>query len=292
MFREPPRVELGPLDIGLVGCVRRAVARLPRGGRVRGRRPVSWAPCTVGAIGSGGLCASAAAAFVTSTSGWQPEAGTARALVLALVLCAGLSLALLLRALDDMRRGQLGDDMRRVPLGDDMRREQRADDMRGPLGEELHRDPLGDQPRDPPGGRSAGTMVLRGEVVGRAARRTLGRIARLANLAEKSPHQFGPRRVAALRRAIAAVRDPDVSPWIPSDLLGRAELLLARAVALQAGQRWVRDPQRRADVGDLLRRAARHLDDPRSADADLDAMGETREQRTRGRAGGAYATSA
>jgi hypothetical protein len=267
MFREPPRVELGPLDIGLVGCVRHAVARLPRGGRVRGRRPVSWAPCTVGAIGSGGLCASAAAAFVTSTSGWQPGAGAARALVLALVLCAGLSLALLLRAIDDMRREQIDDAMRRE-LGDDIGRETGRTSRRGP-----------------PGRRDAWTMVLRGEVVGRAARRTLGRIARLASLAEKSPHQFGPRRVAALRRAIAAVRDPDVAPWIPSDLLGRTELLLARTVALQAGQRWVRDPQRRADVGELLRLAARHLDDPRSAHADLEAMGETRERRPRRRSG-------
>ncbi|MEJ7731805.1 MAG: hypothetical protein WKG00_21665 [Polyangiaceae bacterium] len=283
MFREPPRVELGPLDIGLVGCVRRAVARLPRGGRVRGRRPVTWAPCTVGAIGSGGLCASAAAAFVTSTSGWQPEAGTARALVMALVLCAGLSLALLLRALDDLRREQ---------LGDAMRRQQHGDDPREDLGDKLQRELPGGLPGDRSGSRGTATRVLRGEVVGRAARRILGRIARLANLAEKSPHQFGPRRVTALRRAIAAVRDPDVSPWIPSDLLGRAELLLARAVALQAGQRWVRDPEQRADVGDLLRRAARHLDDPRSADADLDAMGEKREHRTRRRAGGAYAPSA
>lgn len=249
MFREPPRVELGPLELGLVGCVRHAVARLPRGGRVRGRRPPSWAPCTIGALGSGGLCASAAAAFVTSTSGWQPEAGTARALVLALVIFAGLSLALLLRALDQ-------------------------------------------PPRRERAGLSARTTVLPAEVVGRAARRTLGRIARLATQAERHPHQFGPRRVAALRRAIAAVRDPDVSPWIPTDLLGRAELLLARAVALQAGQRWVRDPQRRADVGDLLRRAARHLDDPRSADADLDAMGEARERGPRRRAGAAMTAAA
>ena len=103
----------------------------------------------------------------------------------------------------------------------------------------------------------------------------MARIARLAAGAERSPHTFCTRQLAALRRAIAATRDPDVAPWIAPDVVGRAELLLARALALHGGPRWTDNGARRADVCDLLRRAARHLADPAPALADLESVPAT-----------------
>jgi len=219
-FRDPPRVELGPVRVGLAEAAERAIARLPRGGLLRSRRPGTFAPHTLGALGSAGVVLVAGAAFVAATSVWQPDPWMARGVVVALVLAGGLSLALLLRAMD----------------------------------------------------RAAGTPLLRGELVGRAARRTLARVARLAVKAERAPDRFGARRIRALSGSLSAARDADVAPWIPADVRGRAELLLARAIAAQAGPRWSEQPPSRARVEDLLRSAADHLLDPAPARADLDAL--------------------
>jgi hypothetical protein len=219
-FRDPPRVELGPLSVGLVDAAARAMAQLPQGGRLVGRRPAAITPQAMGALGSGGMFTVLAICFVTMTSGWQPAGWSGRGLISLLVLAGGASLALLLRAMD----------------------------------------------------RVTGKPVLRADVVGRNARRTVARISRLALRAEQSPYDFGARRVLALRRAIAATRDPDVAPWVGRDLLGRAELLLARALALHSGPRWIDDPARHADVCDLLRRAMDHLSDPAPAMGDLESV--------------------
>ena len=226
-FRNPPRIELGPLSVGLVDTATRAMTHLPRGGRVRGQRPGAITPRALGALGSGGLIAVLTACFVTMTSGFTPSGPTARALVMVLVLVGGASLALLLRAVD----------------------------------------------------RVTSAPILRGDLVGRRARRTVAGIARLAARAERSPHTFCPRQLAALRRAIAATRDPDVAPWIAPNVVGRAELLLARALALHGGPRWIDNGSRRADVCDLLRRAARDLADPAPALADLESVPGARSRR-------------
>src|SRR5262245_28296378 len=99
-FRDPPRVELGPLAVGLVGAAGRAMAQLPRGGRVLGMRAGAIKPRTMGALGSFGLVAVLAVCFFVMTSGWQPVDWEGRGLVALLVLVGGVSLALLLRAMD------------------------------------------------------------------------------------------------------------------------------------------------------------------------------------------------
>ena len=111
----------------------------------------------------------------------------------------------------------------------------------------------------------------RGELVGRAAGRALRSLGRLARAARTSPRSFGPRRVAALRLALAAVSSPDVARWLPVDLRGRVELLLARAIAARFA--WHQSAIARREIEGLLARATRHLDDARPAEADLAIVG-------------------
>jgi hypothetical protein len=120
--------------------------------------------------------------------------------------------------------------------------------------------------------RGARQPTRPGEAVGRAARRVVERLSRIAAQAEAEPERFGARRVAALRRALVTASDPDLLPWIPADVRGRAELLLARAIAAQAGPRWASDPVAHAEVASLLARAAANLEDPRAAEADRRAL--------------------
>jgi hypothetical protein len=111
-------------------------------------------------------------------------------------------------------------------------------------------------------------------VVGRAARRALRNALRLSRLAARAPERFGPRHVAALRRTVAMLADPLVVAWIPADVRGRAELLLARAIASSGGARWAHDAQICAEIRGLLLAAADHLVEPAPAEQDLRALAD------------------
>ena len=115
--------------------------------------------------------------------------------------------------------------------------------------------------------RTAGVLTCRGDLVGRKARGVLRRMARLAVISRRGPVE--PGRAAALRRALAAASDPELLPWIPGDVRGRAELLLARLVAAGGGASWPAMPPSRREVRVLLASAAAHLDDAAPAEADL-----------------------
>lgn len=236
-FREPPGVELGPLDVGLGRAARRAmVGLIPSGGRliapdgysrlIQGERG-SWRGRShaAGALGSLGLLLVAACAFVAATGGWELRGVGATAATVALVIAGGLSLAAVLRALD--------------------------------------------APRE--------RLTVRGAVVGTAARRALRRALRLAHHAARAPERFGPRRVTALRRTLSMLADPLIADWIPADVRGRAELLLARAIAASAGARWTRDASVRSEVRALLLAAADHLIEPTPARLDLLMLAERTE---------------
>ncbi|MCC6554397.1 MAG: hypothetical protein IT372_15575 [Polyangiaceae bacterium] len=219
-FREPPEVELGPLEVGLQRAARRAMmGTIPSGGRLVALRPRA-ATHAAGALGSMGLFLVLALGLAASAVGWSPLSAAGTASVVALVIAGGLALAVVLRALDG--------------------------------------------PRD--------RRTFRGDVVGRAARRALRRTLRLAAHAVRSPERFGARRVAALRRTLGMLSDPLIAAWIPADVIGRTELLLARAAAASGGARWSRDERLLAEVRALLRAAVDHLAEPEPARSDLRAL--------------------
>jgi hypothetical protein len=253
-FREPPGIELGPLEVGLARAARRAMTGvIPSGGRliaperyacaVHGEAaPSQRRAHAAGALGSMGLLLVGACAFVAGTAGWSPQGAGGTAVTVALVIAGGCSLAAVLRAIDSPRE----------------------------------------------------RLTLRGDEVGTATRRALRRALRLARSAARSPERFGPGRIAALRETLEMLGAPLVADWIPADVRGRAELLLARAVAANAGARWTRDPRVRAEVRSLLLSAAEHLVEPAPALSDLlllagpsDAVSSVREplQATLSRAG-------
>jgi hypothetical protein len=118
-----------------------------------------------------------------------------------------------------------------------------------------------------------GTRLTRpGKVVSRSARRVLQRLTKLAWQASRSPERFGPRRIGALERTLAAAADPELERWIPADVRGRAELLLARAGAAAGGPGWADDEARRRRARELLTSAAGRLLEPAPAEADLAAL--------------------
>ncbi|WP_437689943.1 hypothetical protein [Sorangium sp. So ce176] len=233
-FREPPGIELGPLEVGLGRAARRAmVGLIPSGGRLiapdgyarllQGEgEPWRGRSHAAGALGSLGLSLVAGCAFVAATGGWELRDAGATAATVALVIAGGLSLAAVLHAIDAPRA----------------------------------------------------RLTVRGAVVGKAARRALRRALRLARHAARAPEQFGPRRVAGLRRTLAMLADPLIADWIPADVRGRAELLLARAIAASVGARWTRDASVRTEVRTLLLAAADHLIEPTPARLDLLVLAE------------------
>jgi hypothetical protein len=108
---------------------------------------------------------------------------------------------------------------------------------------------------------------VRSTVVCARARPVLRRLIRLAALLRRG--RLARDHEGALRRALAAAGEPDLAPWIPADVRGRAQLLLARAVA--AAQPTL-PAQARREVRSLLTAAASHLDDAAPAVADLAAV--------------------
>jgi hypothetical protein len=233
-FREPPGVQLGPLEVGLARAARRArVGLIPSGGRLiapdgytrlaQGEGGPWHGPShAAGALGSLGLLAVVAVAFIAATGGLELHGAGATVAAVALVIAGGTSLAAVLHALD--------------------------------------------APRE--------RLTLRGAVVGRAARRALRRTLRLARRAARAPERFGPRRVAALRKTLAMLADPLIADWIPADVRGRAELLLARAITTSAGARWTRDARVLTEVRALLLAAVDHLAEPTPARMDLLVLAE------------------
>ncbi|HVK64463.1 MAG TPA: hypothetical protein VM694_08315 [Polyangium sp.] len=216
-FREPPKLEFGPLSVGLHQAASRAMKRLPSGGRLVRQGPTRRIAHTQGALGCTGLVLAASAAFIAITTGWLPQSHAEVAMVMVTVIVAGACLATVLLALDRAR-----------PL-----------------------------------------PTCEAEPVGHAARLVAQRLARLATCAAEDAARFGPRRINALRRALSAAADPALATWIPDDVRGRAELLLARAIVAHARPGWTRDAAVRAEVRGLLVRAATHLDEPAVAAADL-----------------------
>jgi hypothetical protein len=105
---------------------------------------------------------------------------------------------------------------------------------------------------------------VRGDLVCARARPVLRRMVRLAALIRRG--RLARDHAGALRRALAASADPDLAAWIPADVRGRAQLLLARLVA--AGQPSLPAHAHR-EVRTLLTAAASHLDDAAPAVADL-----------------------
>lgn len=128
--------------------------------------------------------------------------------------------------------------------------------------------------------RALPCATRRGEVVGRAARRVLLRLARLAALARKSPSDLDERKIRELRRVLAALSQPDLARWIPADLRGRGELLLARALALRSGAKLGVNVALREEISSLLAEASRHLADPAPAESDLALLTEATPQQT------------
>jgi hypothetical protein len=117
--------------------------------------------------------------------------------------------------------------------------------------------------------RRAGHLTTSAHVVGGRARGVIVSLARLGASARANPSRFGGRRVGALTSALDAARDPEIARWIPADLRGRGELLLARALPVGEGAGWSSNHAVRERVRMLLEDAARHLDDPAPAEADL-----------------------
>jgi hypothetical protein len=222
-FREAPLVELGPLQVGLAVAADRAHRRLPRGGRLvtpmrdgEGAR-LSAGHARRGAIGSGGLVLLAAAVLAWAKGVRPPDLPLIPAVALA-VLMGGLSLALVLRAID---RGEVA-------------------------------------------------VVREGDVIRQRASSVLHSLAGLETHADRA--FADPRSIHWLRRVLTAAADADIEPWIPADVRGRAELLLAREIAAYQGHALADRRAVREEIAGLLTAATSHLDDASPARSDLAAL--------------------
>ncbi len=224
-------MELGPPEVGLAVAATRATTRLPRGGRLVAAPPAPGDARRSGALGSAGVLLVFTVALVAWSTGWQPASITELAATVPVVAFGGLSLAVVLSAVDRMGQGR-------------GRRSAQS---------------------------AAGALVVRGEVVGRKARDLLRLLARIETHARR--RRPDPGRASALRRALATAAGPDIVPWIPADVRGRAELLLAREIAATGGPSWQARRGARREVRALLAAAAEHLDDGAPARADLAALG-------------------
>jgi hypothetical protein len=120
--------------------------------------------------------------------------------------------------------------------------------------------------------RTARQLTQPAVIVARGTRRVLRKLASLSRCAERAAEHFDARHVAALSSALAAAAEPEIARWIPADVRGRGELLLARAETRLGGPGWTRDDARRERVRELLLAAASRLADPQPAEADLAAL--------------------
>ena len=219
-FRDAPPVELGPLDVGLGAAAKRAIAALPKGGRLIVPHRPRFAAHLAGSMGSTGLFGVVLWTVAAWASRWSPRTAADVGLCVAAVIVGGGSLAAILHALDQNTR----------------------------------------------------PLTRSGEAVRRDAHRILDRFLGVANRTARSPTQVLRRDTETLRRALASAEAPDLAPWIPDDVRGRAELLLARALAARAGPTWASDDALRAHVRARLLAAASHLLDPAPARRDLAAL--------------------
>jgi hypothetical protein len=118
--------------------------------------------------------------------------------------------------------------------------------------------------------RTGSMVVQRGEVIGKRAGSILRSLAGLEAHAHRAV--IDPRSIRWLRRVLAAAADPEIAPWIPRDVVGRAELLLAREIAAFQGTAFAGRAGARGEVAALLAAATQHLDDASPARADLAAL--------------------
>lgn len=216
-FRDAPPVELGPLDVGLSAAAARAVAALPKGGRLIVPRRPRFAAHLAGTLGSTGLVGFAMWAAVARSSHWSPHTISDLGLGALAIILGGVSLAAVMLGLD----------------------------------------------------RTTLPLTSSGEEVRRDARGVLDRFIDLAERAERTPHELTLPDVVKLAFALASAETLERSPWIPDDVRGRGELLLARSLAAFAGHAWAADDARRDDVRARLISAAAKLADPTPAHDDL-----------------------
>jgi hypothetical protein len=219
-FRDAPPVELGPLDVGLSTAATRAIAALPRGGRLIVPRRPRFAAHLAGTLGSTGFVGFALWAVVARSSHWSPHTISDLGLGALAIILGGSSLAAVMLGLDRNKR----------------------------------------------------PLTRSGEEVRRDARGVLDRLIDLAERAERTPHDLTTPDLAKLALALASAETLERAPWIPDDVRGRAELLLARTIAALAGHAWAADDARRDRVRALLTSASAKLTVPAPARDDLAAL--------------------
>lgn len=103
-FRDAPPVELGSLDVGLAAAARRAIAALPKGGRLIVPHRPRVAAYLSGALGSTGLFGVLMWSVAAWASRWSPRTAADVGLCVVAVILGGGSLAAVLHALDQNTR--------------------------------------------------------------------------------------------------------------------------------------------------------------------------------------------
>ena len=114
-FRDAPPVELGPLDVGLAAAARRAIAALPKGGRLIVPHRPRFAAHLAGALGSTGLVGVVTCAVFARWSHWSPDSVLDLGLCALAILVGGGSLAAVMLGLEQNRRPltRSGEEVRR-----------------------------------------------------------------------------------------------------------------------------------------------------------------------------------
>jgi hypothetical protein len=219
-FRDAPPVELGPLDVGLAAAARRAIAALPKGGRLIVPHQPRFAAHLAGTAGSVGLFAVLLSAVLARSSHWSPHSVSDLGLCALAVLLGGGSLAAVMHGLD----------------------------------------------------RNRSPLTSSGEDVGRHARSVLDRLIDLAERAQRTPHELTAPDIVQIALALASAATLEQAPWIPDDVRGRAQLLLARTTATLGGRAWAASDALRDHVRARLTSAATLLADPTPARRDLAAL--------------------
>jgi hypothetical protein len=97
-------------------------------------------------------------------------------------------------------------------------------------------------------------------------------MVRIVKRLRRAPETVKSSEAMALRAALSLASKPGPNRFLPLDLCGRVELVLARALAARKGLMWSADRRLRIEVRGLLVDAAAHLADPSPANADLAAI--------------------